>query len=455
MNILTRRSRFLGQPAPSLLWAVALIGVSASVQGIAEAEQPLGPNLQSTRSGYPQDEQPDPRQTRSYSQGRSLYQGKCARCHALYSPNSYPAGEWPAIVRSMKTEAGLNEGEITTISAYLTTEAGTGGGEDTSYGTGPRIGGYLYTEYFVTQQEPKNFDIHYLAIYLSGWINEKISYFGEFELEHGGIGGNNTFVEQAYIDYWFVPQMAVKIGAMLTPFNRFDEFHDPLANFTITRPQVSREIGVSAFKDVGVDLHGVFDLCDSCKLIYDAYIINGLGNGENLRGSRQYQDNNDELALGGRARFIFCDDYELGVSGYQGAWDDDGLFDVRMLGGHFMAHTAFADFYGEASWADSENPAPFRDGRMTGYFVQASRLICDDRFRTTVRYGSLDYHDTGNLLGRNAAKGDKDLSELVLCLGFYPTPNVVFKFEYVFFMEGFRAAQTQNDQVGFQAAVRF
>ena len=119
-----------------------------------------------------------------------------------------------------------------------------------------------------------------------------------------------------------------------------------------------------------------------------------------------------------------------------------------------MAHTALADFYGEAAWATSENPAPTADGRMTGYFVQASRLIAD-RFRPTVRYGSLDYFDPGTALGRKAASGNKDLSELVLVLAFYPTPKVVFKFEYVFFMENFRIAEVDNDQFGFQAAVRY
>lgn len=474
MVVLARWSSLLGRRAPSLLLAIGLIGALASIQGIAEAQYPVAttpvvsdsvvPDPGLTQTNYFEEQTAqefDPRQTQSYSRGRSLYLGKCARCHALYSPSSFSAGEWPGIVRSMKADAGLNEGEITAISAYLSAEAEQGGG----HGRGPRVGGYLYTEYFLEQpNETKGFDIHYLALSFSGWANEQIYYYAEFELEHGGTtvaadapndsGSTNTFVEQAYIDYWFFENVAIKVGAMLTPFNRFDDFHGPLTNFTISRPIMARELGVSAFKDVGVDLHGVCDVTSNSTLIWDAYMINGMGNGSRLRTSRQYRDNNDDLAFGGRWRLLFYDDYELGMSGYQGAWDDDDLYDVKMIGTHFMAHTAFADFYAEATWAESENPAGTADGNMDGWFIQATRPTCNQRLRYTVRYGELDYLDPGTQLGRSAT--DKDVGELALCLGYYPTPNVVFKLEYRFVMEGLRKKpSTKNDVLGFQAAVQF
>ncbi len=98
----------------------------------------------------------------------------------------------------MKSQATLTEQEIDELTAYLQREAGKTA--NTSEFLKPVIDGYLYTEYFQTSKSAKNFDIHYLAIYFSGWANDKINYYGEFELEHGGTGGNNTFVEQAYID---------------------------------------------------------------------------------------------------------------------------------------------------------------------------------------------------------------------------------------------------------------
>ena len=383
--------------------------------------------------------------------GKTLYDQKCGRCHAVYDPGDYSAGDWAGIVRSMKAQAALTAQEISELIEYLENESGKDPG--TSHSQRPVLGGYLYTEYFQTPEETKNFDIHYLAMYVSGWANDDIYYFGEFELEHGG-KGDNTFVEQAYIDYWVRPNIAVKVGAMLTPFNRFDEMHDPLTNYIITRPQVSREIGVSAWKDVGVDLHGYVNINEQASLSFDVYSINGLGSGANLRGSRQYRDNNEDKAFGGRLNVMYRDVLEVGGSTYHGAWDADGRYNLTMLGGHVMLHTAIADLYGEVAKATSENAPPTDDGDMSGYFIQGSRLF-RSRYRPTVRFGSLDYLDRGDLFGRSIGKGDKDLNELALAFSYYPTSRVALKAEYTLFREGDRAAEKDNDQLGLQAAVKF
>jgi hypothetical protein len=384
--------------------------------------------------------------------GETLYKQKCGRCHVLYSPSDYPAEDWPNIVRSMKSQAALTVQEFEYIVEYLLNESDTSTQKNNSQG--PMIGGYLYTEYFRSPEKTKNFDIHYLAIYLSGWVKENIYYFGEFELEHGGIGGDNTFVEQAYIDYWFMPNIALKIGAILTPFNRFDEFHDPLSNFIITRPQVSREISVSAWKDVGIDLHGYINITEQSSLTFDVYSINGLGSGTNLRGSRQYRDNNEKLSFGGRINMMYGDIIEIGGSGYSGAWDDDGKYNLMLIGSHLMLHTSIVDVYCEYAQATSQNPSPIDDGNMSGYFIQASRLF-KSRFRPTIRLGSLDYLDKGDMFGRDINKGDKDLNELSLAFSYYPTSKIVFKIEYTIFKEGTRFIEKNNDELGLQAAIRF
>ena len=382
---------------------------------------------------------------------QQLYVQKCGRCHVAYDAQDYPAEEWSGIVKSMKAQAGLTIQEMTTLVEYLENESRATQKE--TFTQDIALGGYLYTEYFRTPEKTKNFDIHYLAFSVSGWVNDQINYFGEFELEHGG-KGDNTFVEQAYIDYWLTQNIALKIGAILTPFNRFDEYHDPLGNVLITRPQMSREIGVSAWKDVGVNLHGYTRLGSQSTIGFDLYSINGLGSGSDLRGSRQYRDNNEELAFGGRLNWVYRDFLEVGGSAYRGAWDDNGEFDLSMLGAHFLLRTDLANFYGEWAQANSENPRPAEDGEISGYFLQASRLF-QSRYRPAVRWGALDYLDRGDLLGRDPGKGDKDLTELAFAFAYYPTTKAVFKVEYALYQEGNRAAKKDNDQFGLQAAVRF
>ncbi|MBW7995919.1 MAG: porin [Candidatus Glassbacteria bacterium] len=385
-----------------------------------------------------------------YGQGSGgLYEQKCGRCHDLFEANEYSAEEWPGQVRAMRVQSALIPDQYEEIVNYLVNAARE---EESSYIGKVNWGGYLYTEYFHTEDKAKNFDLHYLNFTLSGWASEKINFIGEFELEHGGTGGSNTFVEEAYIDYWFVPNLGIKVGAMLTPFNRFDEFHAPLMNYTVTRPQISREIGVSAWKDVGVDLHGYLNFDAHNSLSFDLYTINGLGDGSRMRNSRQYRDNNEDKAIGARVNLTLQDALEVGFSVYNGAWDDAGDYDLTMVGGHVMLHTSLVDLYGEFASASSENPTGVEDGDMSGYFIQASKLI-NKVVRPTVRYGKLDYLDPGSALGRSAR--DTDLNELVLCLGIYPNPRVVLKIEYQIFGKGSRASTKTPDQLGLQFAVRF
>lgn len=389
--------------------------------------------------------------------GKSLYEKKCGRCHAVYSPETFSAAQWPGVVRSMKYQANLSPEDAAEITNFL---VGASSGEAAASEANaeefaPSVGGYLYTEYFHTQEKSKNFDLHYLAFYTSGWVNEKIAYLGEFELEHGG-RDDHTFVEQAYIDYWFAQNAAVKIGAMLAPFNRFDEFHDPLTNPLITRPQVSRELGVSAWKDVGVDLHGYFNLDKQNSLAYNAYAINGLGAGKNIRGSRQYRDNNEDVAFGARVNYLFRDLLEIGGSIYNGAWDDERKYDLKLYGAHIMLKTDAVDFYAEYASANSENPPdtlnPSGDGEMSGYFVQLSRRF-EKKYKATVRFGGLDYLDNGRTLGRTPT--NKDLREIALGLTYYTEPNVAFKIEYRVLDEGARVTEVNNNQIGLQAAVKY
>ena len=381
--------------------------------------------------------------------GRELYEQKCSRCHAAFEPDRFSSLEWPGLVRSMKSQAKLSESEVAEIEGYLVAAAPG----EASAGGSAQLSGYLYTEYFRTEERTKNFDLHYLALQISGWLNESVAYLAEFELEHGGEGGE-TFVEQAYIDYWLKPNVALRIGGMLTPFNRFDEFHEPLLNRLVTRPMVSSELGVSAWKEVGVDLHGYVPLGNRTTASFDLYTINGLGDGANLRGSRQYRDNNEALSLGGRVNLLVNDLLEVGGSYYSGAWDDAGEQNLALIGAHLLLAGGPGEIHAEYTSATSENPGALADGEMSGWFLQGSRRL-DERTRATLRYGVLDYLDPGDQLGRDPAKGNKDATELSFGFNFLPTPDLVFKAEYTIIGEGDRMADVDNNQIAFQAALNF
>jgi len=382
--------------------------------------------------------------------GERLYQLKCGRCHTAYLPQKYAFDEWKTVIVEMGPLAGLDKKGEAAILGFLAREAARA--DKRGLPTSPVLAGYLYTEFFSSKDAVDTFDQHYLNFNISGRLHELVSYRAEFELEHGGGKTEPPFVEQAYLDVRPVRNLAVRIGAILTPFNRFDEFHGPLENFLVNRPQMAREIGVSAWKDVGIDIHGALFFGNKFYVNYDLYAINGLGAGTRLRTSRQYVDNNDAKSLGFRLSGVLADRWEAGVSVYRGAWDGAGDFDLTLTGLHFLGKVGELSLFAEYSRALSENPAPAGRGKASGYFVQASYLI-QRKFRPTIQVGTLDYLDNGALLGRNPT--DFDTQAYALGMNYYLSPLVVFKVEYDFVREGARKTETANDLFALQAAVRF
>jgi hypothetical protein len=181
-------------------------------------------------------------------------------------------------------------------------------------------------------------------------------------------------------------------------------------------------------------------------------MINGLGSGSRLRASRQYQDNNDAKSLGFRVSGVIADRWEIGASYYTGAWDNAGQQNLSLYGFHFLTRVAGLDVFAEYSHSLSENPPPLALGKADGFFIQTSYLLAG-KFRPTLRYGTLDYLDPGNLLGRQPT----DFDSKIICLGwnYYLTGAIVFKAEYNFVQEGKRKEKKDNDLIALQAAVRF
>ena len=51
--------------------------------------------------------------------GRTLYAGRCASCHRLFEPATYPADRWEKELAEMRDRAGLDDAEERSILQYL------------------------------------------------------------------------------------------------------------------------------------------------------------------------------------------------------------------------------------------------------------------------------------------------------------------------------------------------
>ena len=51
--------------------------------------------------------------------GKTIYTGKCSRCHDMKEPSAYAAEKWPSILKAMIPKAKLNTDQANQLTAYV------------------------------------------------------------------------------------------------------------------------------------------------------------------------------------------------------------------------------------------------------------------------------------------------------------------------------------------------
>jgi cytochrome c5 len=54
------------------------------------------------------------------TEGKTLYENNCAKCHKLYDTKAFSVTEWTPILISMQKKAKLQDADIEKIHAYIT-----------------------------------------------------------------------------------------------------------------------------------------------------------------------------------------------------------------------------------------------------------------------------------------------------------------------------------------------
>jgi hypothetical protein len=331
---------------------------------------------------------------------RGLYEQKCGRCHLAYEPGVFSPELWPGLLASMRDDANLDDAEQSLLLGWLVensvAQRADRNGQQAKPAEGAiqaRLGGYFYSEYQRTPERVSNFDLHYLAISLEGWPRPQLHYLAEFEFEHGG-KGDNTFVEQAWLEVWPYRSLMFRVGALLLPFNRFDDFHEPHLNPFVSRPLSAREVTGSAWKEVGLQLHGQHSVNPILTAAVDVFAVNGLGDGSTLRNSRQYRDNNENLTTGFRAHVLIHDRLEMGISFANGPWDDESTLDLTHSGAHLLCRLPWFNVHSEFARARSGNPDGIQEGISDGWFASLSRTW-NPVLQTSIRMGALEIDEPG------------------------------------------------------------
>jgi hypothetical protein len=236
----------------------------------------------------------------------------------------------------------------------------------------PSVSGYLFFDYSRGQSESvfSQGRVGGLGAGLLFWgdLSQKFSYALEARFD----SENRVRLEQAWVA--FVPSQSLRfvLGDFLVPFGKYNEHGRPQETLLVHFPLVLEYAYPESWRELGLQASGRIGFLNVA-----AYIGNGLAEAESLALGQQFGDNNANKAWGGRVGFQPSETADIGVSYYQGKYDDSDSRYLRILGADGTWTTRDFQVLGEYIKARDDNPAPFARGVVEGFFVQLAIKYSD------------------------------------------------------------------------------
>jgi hypothetical protein len=203
----------------------------------------------------------------------------------------------------------------------------------------PTLSSYGTLAYVDHDDRRSAFDASSFELLVSGQPSSRVSFFSELEFERaatvGGSRGGEVLLEQAYVDLGMTEHLSLRAGVLLMPFGNKNVDHFSPIREVVSQPLSAYAIAPSDWADNGLGVTGDRPVGEHWTMDYAAYVVNGLGSAlgdYGYRGGPQPfgVDNNDSKAMAGRVAFTHAGGSVLGLSAYQGAYDDRG--DLGLLG---------------------------------------------------------------------------------------------------------------------------
>jgi hypothetical protein len=283
-------------------------------------------------------------------------------------------------------------------------------------------------------RDVQSIDLHRFVLFFGHEFNDKTRFYSEFEVEHafiadsGGESPGEVEIEQAFIEFDLRQDLYAKAGLFLVPVGILNETHEPPTFYGVERNNVENIIVPSTWWEAGVGMNGRW----GNGWNWDVAFTSGLempttgSNAFRVRSGRQKVAKAiaSDGALTGRLRY-------LGIPGLQAAvtmqyqFDpsqvaDDGLDSGTLIEGHidyriggFGLRALYSrwDFSGEAVEAAGADV-------QTGWYIEPSYRVTNWLGLYT-RYEDIE-----------AARDQDNFSQWELGLNWWPTDNVVIKFDY-------------------------
>jgi hypothetical protein len=315
------------------------------------------------------------------------------------------------------------------------------------------LGGYAEAHYRYEREsgvvEERTFVAKRFNLFFHSFVSERFSMAAELEFEEGT---EEILLELAILDFELHPALTFRGGMLLSPLGKFNLAHDSPTNKMTDRPLVSTQIIPTALSEPGAGFLGSFYPSENMRVTYELYAVNGFDSDvveESDAGTRiaegrhNIEDNNNSPAFTGRVGMSPTPRSEFGFSFHHGQYNKTFLEDISIdearhvrlwaLDAEYAWHRLA--FFGEYARAHVDLPAGlmgsiYASGQQ-GVYLQGSASflknalvnIPNSYFEGVVRYDWVDM-DT-DLTGDHQTR-------LTLGMNFRPSPDSVFKFNYLY-----------------------
>jgi hypothetical protein len=286
-------------------------------------------------------------------------------------------------------------------------------------------------------------------------VGRRLRFISEREFEHGT---EEIALETALVDFTVNPSFVLRAGILLPPIGAFNVNHDSPRYDFVERPLVSTAIIPSTLSEVGFGAHGRL-APPGFSLSYDAYLVNGLGDGVILNPTgrtdipsgkseeRFAEDNNGSPAFSGRIAAQHRTVGELGFSLYRGIYNTwriegepvDEKRSVSIFAVDFNTEIRGLSLRGEAAWAGVDVPDDLADllgERQWGVHLDAVLPVWRPRIQglaapvvsVGLRLERVDFNRGS--FGSTGLTIFDDVNAVTGSLSFRPANGTVFRFNY-------------------------
>lgn len=261
-----------------------------------------------------------------------------------------------------------------------------------------------------------------VSLWFGVQILKNLSFFSELEIEDGF---DEYEIERFALDWnIFNDRFVVRIGKFYYPFGIERFVENPVNNKLISRPYPSIKIIPGTWSDEGLEVFGNVPLYYKTRLNYDFAATNGLDE----KGEQQFEDNNDNITLGGRLGLEILPDLEIGSSYSTGKYDDDEKYKVDFIGVDAFYRKGGFEVRGEYIWSNVEQSTA--DGGSLdrkGYYIQTSYQYSPDiNYLKYVEFvGRFDSVDPDDLV-----TDEDDADRIAFGINISPTNHIMLKLQY-------------------------